>query len=140
MKIRRPLRLPARAGRLAKLVALALVVFGASFLASAEARAGDEFERGFKIELGRIAAHEAVHGGRYILSSILLGHPSHHRHYEHYRGHSYYGGHHYYAPHATYRESHHHHEGCGHRFRGHRYSDGHSRHHRVRHHRDRHHY
>jgi hypothetical protein len=47
---------------------LALALLGAE-----PARAGDEFEDGFKDELGRIAAHEAVRGGRQILASILLG-------------------------------------------------------------------
>ena len=40
------------------------------------ARAGDEFEDGFKDELGRVAAHEAVGVGRGILAQVLLGgHP-----------------------------------------------------------------
>jgi hypothetical protein len=47
---------------------LALALVGAE-----PSRAGDEFEDGFKDELGRIAAHEAVRGGRQILASILLG-------------------------------------------------------------------
>jgi hypothetical protein len=46
-----------------------------ALLGAAPAQAGDEFEDGFKDELGRIAAHEAVRGGRQILASILLGGP-----------------------------------------------------------------
>jgi hypothetical protein len=44
-----------------------------ALLGAAPAQAGDEFEDGFKDELGRIAAHEAVRGGRQILASFLLG-------------------------------------------------------------------
>jgi hypothetical protein len=44
-------------------------------LGASPASAGDEFEDGFKDELGRIAAHEAVGAGRQILATILLGAP-----------------------------------------------------------------
>jgi hypothetical protein len=55
-------------GRVVGLTGLTLALMGAE-----PARAGDEFEDGFKDELGRIAAHEAVRGGRQILAGILLG-------------------------------------------------------------------
>ena len=58
-------------GRIVGVMGLALVLSGAE-----PASAKDEFEDGFKDELGRIAAHEAVRGGRQILASILLGGPS----------------------------------------------------------------
>jgi hypothetical protein len=45
-------------------------------LAAGPSRAGDEFEDGFKDELGRVAAHEAVAVGRGILAQILLGPPA----------------------------------------------------------------
>jgi hypothetical protein len=54
------------------LLFLALVL---PLLVSGAARAGDEFEDGFKDELGRIAAHEAVYVGRGLLARILLGPP-----------------------------------------------------------------
>jgi hypothetical protein len=46
-----------------------------ALLGAPPASAGDEFEDGFKDELGRIAAHEAVRGGRQILANILFGGP-----------------------------------------------------------------
>ena len=53
------------------------------------ASAGDDFERGFKRELGAIAAHEAVGIGRHILGGVITGGYGHHgyagRH--HYRSH-----------------------------------------------------
>lgn len=49
---------------------LALVLMGTS-----PAEAKNEFEDGFKDELGRIAAHEAVGAGRQILAGILVGGP-----------------------------------------------------------------
>lgn len=71
------------------------------------AAAGDDFERGFKRELGAIAAHEAVGLGRHILSGVIAGpygyrhsgytgshHPSRHygRSYRHgYRGYDRHG-------------------------------------------------
>jgi hypothetical protein len=54
-------------------VVLAFVSF---LLVSGPARAGDEFEDGFKDELGRVAAHEAVAVGRGLLARILLGAPA----------------------------------------------------------------
>lgn len=53
----------------------AIAAAALSFAAPGDARAGDEFEDGFKDELGRIAAHEAVGAGRQILATILLGAP-----------------------------------------------------------------
>jgi hypothetical protein len=65
----------------------ALSAAGLFLSAAPEARAGDEFEDGFKDELGRLAAHEAVGIGRGILAEVLLaGDPR------------YYGGHHDYRP------------------------------------------
>jgi hypothetical protein len=55
------------------MLALALVPL---LLTSIPAQAGDEFEDGFKDELGRIAAHEAVYVGRGLLARILLGPPA----------------------------------------------------------------
>jgi hypothetical protein len=52
---------------------LAFVPF---LLVSGPVRAGDEFEDGFKDELGRVAAHEAVAVGRGVLARILLGAPA----------------------------------------------------------------
>jgi hypothetical protein len=46
----------------------------AMFLAApGAASAGDEFEDGFKDELGRIAAHEVVNAGRGAVAQILFG-------------------------------------------------------------------
>ncbi len=39
------------------------------------ARAGDDFERGFKRELGAIAAQEVVGMGRHILLGAVTGYP-----------------------------------------------------------------
>ncbi len=39
-----------------------------------QASAGDDFERGFKRELGAIAAHEVVGLGRHIIVSAVTGH------------------------------------------------------------------
>jgi len=50
---------------------LALVVL----IAASPATAKNEFENGFKDELGRVAAHEAVGAGRQILAGILIGGP-----------------------------------------------------------------
>ena len=47
------------------------------------ASAGDEFEDGFKDELGRISAHEAVGVGRLILGHILHGGHSRHAYPRH---------------------------------------------------------
>lgn len=59
--------------RWAALPALALLLAGA-FARPAEA--GDEFERAFKHELGRIAAHEAAYVGRHVLGTLVAGaHP-----------------------------------------------------------------
>jgi hypothetical protein len=41
------------------------------------AHAKDEFEDAFKYELGRIAAHEAVHVGKQILGVVIFGSPGH---------------------------------------------------------------
>jgi hypothetical protein len=54
--------------------ALALAACAALVLAAAPARAGDEFDRAFKYELGRIAAHSAVHAGAHIVGAVV-GYP-----------------------------------------------------------------
>lgn len=74
---------------------------GGALLGASPARAGGEFERGFKNELGRIAAHEAVTLGTQILGEFVYpirvihrpyryagrhGH-RHHRHHLHHRRH-----------------------------------------------------
>ena len=41
------------------------------------ADAGDDFERGFKRELGAIAAHEVVGVGRHILGGVVTGQHGH---------------------------------------------------------------
>jgi hypothetical protein len=63
--------------RVPRWVALPLLAVLAALLwmPPATARANDEFERAFKFELGRIAAHEAVHAGKHVLGEILFGHP-----------------------------------------------------------------
>ena len=78
---------------------------GVLLAAPESARAGDDFERGFKRELGRITAREAVRVGRGVVGSVILGH-GHHGAYgrtpyhprRHYRRH-----HGYYRPHRRYR-------------------------------------
>jgi hypothetical protein len=50
-----------------------LLVLGV-FLGAPQARAGDDFERGFKNELGRIAAREVVHVGRHVVADVVWGH------------------------------------------------------------------
>ena len=86
--------------------------------------AKNEFETAFKYELGRIAAHEAVFAGRYILGVIVSGDP-HHVHGAHacnghvpyppygYGPYPYYGydGHGHYKHHG---HGHHKHHGHGH--------------------------
>ncbi len=50
------------------------IVVGAAALTLAcalPARAGDQFEEGFKDELGRIAARQAVSGARFLLIELL---------------------------------------------------------------------
>lgn len=49
----------------------------ALLLVPSSAIAKNEFETAFKHELGRIAAHEAVFAGRYILGVIVSGDPHH---------------------------------------------------------------
>ncbi len=55
---------------------LALAAVGlfslATWVGASEARAGEDFERGFKNELGRIAAREVVHAGRHLVGGILF--------------------------------------------------------------------
>jgi hypothetical protein len=46
-----------------------------ALLSASPAEAKDEFEDGFKDELGRIAAHEAVGVGRQVLAGFLLAGP-----------------------------------------------------------------
>jgi hypothetical protein len=102
-------------------------------LGAPEVRAGDEFEDGFKDELGRLAAHEAVVVGRGVLAGILLGghpgyypppaYPTHRPHYyDDYPRHHYH--HHYYYPRRHYGYGHwngHHHHGWGHHRHHHRH-------------------
>jgi hypothetical protein len=64
----------------------ALIVLAAGLALAPVTYAGDDFERGFKNELGRIAAHEAVGVGQQILGALLLprygqpyGHAGYHR-------------------------------------------------------------
>ena len=98
-------------------------------LGAPEVRAGDEFEDGFKDELGRLAAHEAVVVGRGVLAGILLGHPGYypapaypthrpHYYYDDYPRHHHY--HHYYYPRWHYGHGHWggHHHGWGHGHHG----------------------
>jgi len=54
--------------------AVAGLVMVGVFLGAQRARAGDDFERGFKNELGRIAAREVVHVGRHLVSDVVWGH------------------------------------------------------------------
>ncbi len=72
------------------------------------AQAGDDFERGFKRELGAIAAHEAVGIGRHILGGVIAG-PYGYRH-SGYRGRyaqrSHYGPYNGYGPRYGYHNPH----------------------------------
>jgi len=63
----------------------ALSAAGLLLAPAPEARAGDEFEDGFKDELGRLAAHEAVGIGRGVLAQILLGGPGYYAEGPYYR-------------------------------------------------------
>ncbi len=65
---------------------LAGLGFCALLVLATPAQAGDAFENGFKDELGRIAAREAVHAGKHILVSVLDP-GAHHRHESHGRVH-----------------------------------------------------
>jgi hypothetical protein len=89
------------------------------------AHAKNEFEDAFKYELGRIAAHEAVHVGKQILGVVIFGSPPHshypypddvYRHHDKYR-HKHHRKHykrHYKHQHhgAPYPHGHHNHAGC----------------------------
>jgi hypothetical protein len=123
--------------------ALALLV------AAGPAAAKDEFEDGFKDELGRIAAHEAVGAGRAALGYILLGHPGYgdHRHDPYPYGYGYnervvyypseVHHHHYYYGKKHHRGHHHRHHGHHghHGYRGHDCDDDDDdHHHHGRHH------
>ena len=75
--------------------ALALIAGMGIALVAAPAEAKDEFEDGFKSELGRIAAHKAVYAGRYILGAVIYGDPyAHADHREYERHHRYDDDHH----------------------------------------------
>jgi hypothetical protein len=63
----------AKTSRLTRGLMVVSVAVGLLLLSAPAAQAKDEFEDAFKYELGRIAAHEAVRGGRIILAEILLG-------------------------------------------------------------------
>lgn len=77
---------------------LLLLGSGVLFAAPQSARAGDDFERGFKRELGRITAREAVRVGRDVVGGVILGRGHHgggyygrapyypRRHYRRHRG------------------------------------------------------
>ena len=128
----------------------ALAAAGALLFAPGAALAGDEFEDGFKDELGRLAAHEAVRVGRGVLSEgLVTGGPGYYvEQYPVYgRGYYYddcdrgywypnYGGW-YYAPRPYYRPywgrphwggSHGHGHGHGWGHRGHNGGHGHGHH------------
>ncbi len=64
-------KLQAQSTRVA--VFTAALAVGVGLLLASPAQAKDEFERAFKHELGRIAAHEAVHAGRHVLAGTPLG-------------------------------------------------------------------
>ncbi len=89
------------------------------------AQAKDEFEYAFKVELGRIAAHEVVYAGKHILGTVLHGGHRHHQgcghgygypgHYVNYghRGYGQHYGHHYrrHGHHRGWRSRHGSHDG-----------------------------
>jgi hypothetical protein len=123
--------------------AITVIACAAALLvAAAPASAKDEFEDGFKDELGRIAAHEAVGAGRAMLGYILLGHPGHYGNNGHHDPYPYGRGyhervvyypvevhhyhHHYYRKHKHHHHHHHygyHHGGCDHEDHHHHYDD-----------------
>lgn len=82
--------------------ALLLLGMGVLFAAPQNARAGDDFERGFKRELGRITAREAVRVGRDVVGGVILGH-GHHRGGHYYGRTPYYPRRHYRRHHGYYR-------------------------------------
>ena len=115
-------------------VALAAAVMIVGVATPAQAK--DEFEYAFKVELGRIAAHEVVYAGKHILGAALhgghypqggyghrsYGYPGHHRYYDH--------NHHGYGHDYGYRDHGHVYRRHGHRYghyrprhRGHHVSD-----------------
>lgn len=59
-------------------LAPALVLGLGLLLATSPAQAKNEFEDGFKDELGRIAAHEAVRAGKHVVAAVVYG--DSHRH------------------------------------------------------------
>ncbi len=73
-----------RKGLLALIVAFAIVAIPGS-----AAHAGDEFEHGFKFELGAIAAHAVVGAGVGLVTGVTHGvhHHGHHRRHGHHRAH-----------------------------------------------------
>lgn len=103
---------------------------GLLLLTASPAQAGDEFERGFKDEIGRIAAHEAFGLGRHIVADVFLGgghghyyqRPVHYQTYyrhsyyrdRHDRGHRRHRGHFRGNGHRRHYDRHHHGHGCGH--------------------------
>jgi hypothetical protein len=126
-----------------------LAIAGLWLAAPPGARAGDEFEDGFKDELGRLAAHEAVGVGRRVLAQVLLvgdpaygygyysDYPTHRPSYRAYGYYHEYDGYGYRRPSWGHGWGHHRHH--GHRWHrggyGHKYwGGGGHRHHRHRHH------
>lgn len=49
------------------------LLMAGGLLMAAPAQASDEFERAFKYELGRIAAHEVVHVGQHVAGAVVVG-------------------------------------------------------------------
>ncbi|MCP4005256.1 MAG: hypothetical protein GY725_13780 [bacterium] len=109
-----------------------LIVACFAFWLPRDASASDEFEHGFKHELGRIAAHEAVGIGRALIGAIF-GHGSH----EHRGSHGHEDSHCEHDHHACSHCDHHHYGGRHHGHAGRyygsvRYRHEHSRSHTSR--------
>jgi hypothetical protein len=110
-------RFSARSRRLG--LAGGVLAAGLVLATASGAQAKDEFEDGFKIELGRIAAHEAVHAGKHILGGVFHDHGDHGGYQGGYGypayGHGYgHGGNHYRHHRGHHWKHHRHHRGCGH--------------------------
>lgn len=87
------------------------LLLAAGLLAAPAAQAGDDFERGFKNELGRIAAHEAVTVGFGVLGEVFApvfgGHGTYASRGHHRRRHYSYGGGHRGRPYVRHFRRHH---------------------------------